>query len=811
MKQLRLTLPSIPLMIVASLVGACGETPPAAAPRSTLSPSPAPQVATGARLTAKPCDTNPCRMDPSMSFASSLPMPSERWSRARLATHSAARPHGSMGSSDYDKIGPATVLIDDGHGGSGSGVIISKDGFVLTNYHVVAGGTLEGLHLSVNVQLGKLAPPAGEKETRNPDGSTNLAMTKSGEPLKAYVHAFDAVNDAAIIKLVPASGTTLVLTPLPVAPTDVPVGSTVHCMGHPGIGGLWTLREGKVEAVRDDVDLLVRVLGDKDKESVEQARRFQAANGTGRLMQVSCPFVHGESGGPEVNAAGEIIGINRRYDVDDSGHTRFGVPSSAIRKLAASVSATPVDLVPSPWRDGGQIAALSDASLDGVMDTLVIKGFEFIGGRARPSRQAFIIDVGQKSFSGAPPELSDLRDTRAMQARFSLVRDGISQRTYASYDVDGDGKPDALLVGEGDEVTGFVYENGVAKPDTSLGSSLFNPQLFTNATERERFEAILVSLKISRKPTSAPLDPIRGGGSPAGLDDRDGNGKPDALNSIGPYSSGIAVDGVETFLGKFKIGGDDAKNLSFEGATFDFSIVSANGGARVFAYAATKTPGVLDLRMRVSAFPVSTVESAEMLDGSAAPQDLVGRKVVRPGLFTAAAWARVKLGWPAPFVGAEDGLASFPNVLDDVADVERFDKKGFEKKILLAEGRWSSAVFVDVDGKSWSGSKTGVAPVELVRKGEVRAELVRITRAGHAWAFYDTDKDGKFDVVLYGASADSAKSNVAYRIDKTGTVTLDPALASGKLIRPTLFKGAVAGQMKQLLASSKLFDDGATE
>jgi S1-C subfamily serine protease len=804
MTLLRSAFSSLPLMLLAGLVVvACGETAPPA--RSIPPPTPsAPAPVPAAKVaSARPAS------GAFMASLTGMPAPSERYSRARLATHNAPRPHGSMGSSDYDKIGPATVLIDDGHGGSGSGVVISKDGFVLTNFHVVAGGTLEGLHLAVKVQLGKLAPPDGEKESRSADGSTNLTMTKSGEPIKAYVHAFDTVNDVAIVKLVPPAGVSL--APLAVAASDPPVGGTIHCMGHPGIGGLWTLREGKVEAVRDDVDLLARALGDDDKETLDQVRSYETAAGAGHLLQVSCPFVHGESGGPEVNGAGEIVGINRRYDVDDSGHTRFGVPSSAIRKLAASVSATPIDIIPDPWRDGGQLAQLSDASLDGVADTLVIKGFDFVAGRPRPSRTALVVDVGQKSFSGAAPEVGEVREKRSLQARFSFVTENISKRAYATYDTDGDGKPDVLLVSDGDEVKGFRYDNGALKPDASVGGALFNPQLFSIAAERERFEAILVSLKISRKPPSTPLDAIRGGGSPAALDDRDGDGKADVLFSVGPYSSGVAVDAAETFLGKFKAGKEDAKNLSLDGATFDFSIVSANGGLRTFAYSATKTAGVLDLRMRVSSFPASTVESVEMTDGSAPPQDAIGRKAVRPGLVTAGAWSRVKLGWPAPFVATDDGLGSFPSVTEDAFDVERFGKKGFEKKILKAEGRFSTAVYIDVEGDTWTGKKTDPSPEAVVRKGGVKAELLRITRGGHVWAFYDTDKDGKFDIVLYGADADSPKADLGYRIDKTGKVTLDPALASGTLIRASLFKGAVAGQMKQLLAGSKVFEDGTTD
>lgn len=749
------------------------------------------------------------------AFIAGTPRRHRPLTRAHLATAASERPSGSMGSSDYDKIGPATVYIEDGNGSSGSGVVIGKEGYVLTNYHVVAGGTFEGLHLRVNVQIGKLAPPEGEKETKLADGNTNLVMSKSGTPYKAWVHAFDMVNDIAVLKIEAPAGQTLNLPALPIAATDAPVGSTVHCMGHPGIGGLWTLREGKVETVRDDVDLLARVLGagdDRDnKDLVEQVKQYESQSGTGRLLQVSCPFVHGESGGPEVNGSGEIIGINRRYDKDDSGHIRFGVPSSAIRRLVAAVSASPVDVIPDPWRDGGQIASLSDASLNGVPDTLSLKGFSFFNGQAIPEQSAFLIDPSEQAISGSTASVMEIRKKKTLKNRFSLVHDGIGDRLYTMYDTNDDGKPDVVFLESGSDLRGFRIENGAARADASLGTAAVSSSLFPAGAERERLDAILGSLGLAEATSTEPIDPLKGGGAPARLSDLDGDGKPETLTVLGPYSGGFLVDASESFFGKYKAGADDAKSLKLDSAPVDLSFVTADGG-RAFLYASSKAPGKLDLRLNLTSAECPTVDSATMLDGSAAPSDAVGRKAIRPGLFPPASWERIKkLNLRAVMVGADDGIGSFPNAAEDVSAVARFKKKGFEKKILMGSGDATTTILIDVDGDSWNGKKDASA-LDLVSNGQAKPELVEILRGNHAWVLYDTDKDGNFDVVLYADNDRSVDATLGYRIDpKTNKVTLDSSLARRKLVGFSLFKGAVAGQMKSLLASSKIFEEGTTE
>ena len=163
------------------------------------------------------------------------------------------------------KAGPAVVSLQVGYGGriggtgAGTGVILTAAGEVLTNAHVVAGAT------SVNVTL------TGESQARPAD-----------------VLGSDAAADLALLRIRDASD-------LPTADlgrsADVRVGDDVVA-----IGNSLALRGGPT-VTRGIVSGLDRSL------PTEQATM------TG-LIQTDASISSGNSGGPLVNATGEVIGIN---------------------------------------------------------------------------------------------------------------------------------------------------------------------------------------------------------------------------------------------------------------------------------------------------------------------------------------------------------------------------------------------------------------------------------------------------------------------------------------------------------------------
>jgi hypothetical protein len=729
-----------------------------------------------------------------------------------------------MGSPVYDKLGPATVLIEDGHGHMGSGVLIGEDGYVLTAYHVVASGTLEGLHLSVNVTLGKLAPPDAQTSA---DGTTNLIMSKAGDPYKAYVHAFDPLDDVAIVKIVPRSGETLPKLPsLRIAANDPPVGSAVECMGNPGMGGLWTLREGRVEGIRDEGEYYARGQDAADttlKNEFDGIKRFESEATQGRELQVSCAFVHGDSGGPEVNDAGEIIGLNRRYDDDDSGTVHLAVIASSLRRLAQAVSPTPIDIIPDVWRDGGAIAELDDASLDGIPETLAVNGFEIDERKLSPTNRSILVDVAQSSFNGTdPPETADLRSKRGMHAGFALFHDSIGERTYTLYDTQADGQMDVAFVTADDDdapTVGYrLTKGGAAQADPSLGTSVIAPELFTDATQRERFLRVASSLGIKAHGKRSEVDPRLGGGKPFNLVDLDSDGKPDAVATKGQYSQGLLIDMRSGSLGGLALGAAAAKDLSLDKVKIDVSIVATKSDTTINI--ARDTADALTVRVHVPTWPLGAVTRAETMSAPGQWEriaDSGGRKPLRAPFFGApsAFWLRLRgLSLPHAAIADDEGIGSFPSPFDDVQDVTASSDKGYEKKIVKIQGETAAAILIDVDGHSMAGRKDKLSLEEVTGKRQLAPHFVFLTRDNHAWTFYDTDNDGKLDVVLYAAKPDSGSASVGYRIDKSNVATVDPALANAKLVEWSLFKGRgakIGAQFKQLLHAEPLFDDGSLE
>ena len=134
-----------------------------------------------------------------------------------------------------------TISVTGGQsGGTGSGIILSEDGYVLTNTHVV---TLDGATGEPTIQV----------------------KTNDGHLYTAELVGTDPLSDLAVIKLVDASG----LTPLEFADSDkLNVGDTAIAIGAPlGLSG--TVTNGIVSALNRSIDVA-------SSAAPDHARRFGA-------------------------------------------------------------------------------------------------------------------------------------------------------------------------------------------------------------------------------------------------------------------------------------------------------------------------------------------------------------------------------------------------------------------------------------------------------------------------------------------------------------------------------------------------------
>jgi putative serine protease PepD len=180
-------------------------------------------------------------------------------------------------SSVVQKVLPSVVQVNvtlpNGEG-IGSGVILSSDGRILTNNHVV-------------------------------DGATSVTVTLSdGRTVDAKVLGTDPASDLALVQAEGVSGLTAAKFG---NSDDVRVGDEVIAIGSPG-GLQGTVTTGIVSAL----DRKVTVPAEEQQQSpVPWAQRQQQGDTTSyQAIQTDASINQGNSGGPLFNTAGEVVGIN---------------------------------------------------------------------------------------------------------------------------------------------------------------------------------------------------------------------------------------------------------------------------------------------------------------------------------------------------------------------------------------------------------------------------------------------------------------------------------------------------------------------
>jgi len=168
--------------------------------------------------------------------------------------------------------------------GSGSGTIISADGYILTNYHVLEGAD------SIRVCLF--------------DGSN----------LPAQVVGSDPANDLSVIKIDPPSGTKLTVIQLGDS-AKLEVGRKVLAIGNP-FGLDRTLTEGIVSSIG-------RTL------KTESGRLVKG------IIQTDAAINPGNSGGPLLDTSGKMVGLNTAIlsRAGQSAGISFAIPINIVKRI----------------------------------------------------------------------------------------------------------------------------------------------------------------------------------------------------------------------------------------------------------------------------------------------------------------------------------------------------------------------------------------------------------------------------------------------------------------------------------------------
>jgi putative serine protease PepD len=193
----------------------------------------------------------------------------------------------------YRGAAPGVVHIDTASQAEravGSGFVIDKAGHIVTNYHVVRGAT------SIRVSF------------------------SNNERIKAKVVGVDPSTDLAVLKVDVKSRA---LRSLPLGNSDtVRVGDEVIAIGNP-FGLDRSVTSGIVSAVQ---------------------RRIEAPNQLSieHVIQTDAALNHGNSGGPLLDAGGDVIGVNAQIEtgssaIDGNVGVGFAIPVNTVRDVAAKL------------------------------------------------------------------------------------------------------------------------------------------------------------------------------------------------------------------------------------------------------------------------------------------------------------------------------------------------------------------------------------------------------------------------------------------------------------------------------------------
>ncbi|UXN24592.1 S1C family serine protease [Curtobacterium flaccumfaciens] len=196
-----------------------------------------------------------------------------------------------------DKKGVVTINTvlnyDESSQAAGTGMVLTSDGTILTNNHVIQGAT-----------------------------SITVTDETTGKEYKADVVGADATNDVAVLKLEDASGLSTVTLDDDGEPST---GDTVKDVGNAEGTGNLVAAEGTVTATDQDIQV-------------------QSESGTGTesltgLIEISADIVSGDSGGPVLDSEGEVVGMATAASSGTTDVTGYAIPITTAKTIAEKILA----------------------------------------------------------------------------------------------------------------------------------------------------------------------------------------------------------------------------------------------------------------------------------------------------------------------------------------------------------------------------------------------------------------------------------------------------------------------------------------
>jgi S1-C subfamily serine protease len=187
----------------------------------------------------------------------------------------------------------STVLGYQSAEAAGTGVVLTSDGLVVTNNHVVEGAT------EITVTIGA-----------------------TGESYTATVVGTDATADVAVLQLQDAAG----LTTVALDDDDaVAVGDAVTAVGNAEGGGVLIAADGTVTGLEESI--------------TTQSEGVSAGESLTGLIEVDADVVSGDSGGPLLDDEGQVIGITTAASSGSTDITGYAIPIGDVLDVVTQIVA----------------------------------------------------------------------------------------------------------------------------------------------------------------------------------------------------------------------------------------------------------------------------------------------------------------------------------------------------------------------------------------------------------------------------------------------------------------------------------------
>jgi S1-C subfamily serine protease len=325
-----------------------------------------------------------------------------------------------------------TVLGYENARAAGTGIVLSSDGEVLTNHHVI-------------------------------EGATSISVTDigNGKTYTATVVGYDEDHDIAVLKLKDASG----LQTAQIGDSDkVAVGDQVVGIGNAGgVGGTPSYAPGEVTGLNQAITAT-----DENGQDPE--------NLTG-LIQTNANIQAGDSGGPLANTAGEVVGVDTAGSGGNNGGTGRPGQTAASTATAATAALAAAGGTATTTADGpgyggpgyggpgygpfGDGSGAGDGSGSG-------SGDGHGNGQGQTTTQGYAIPINEAMEIADQIEAGNASDTVHIGASAML---GVSVLSNADTtgalvgDVLANGKADEAGIEAGDVITTFAGK-AVESPDT---------------------------------------------------------------------------------------------------------------------------------------------------------------------------------------------------------------------------------------------------------------------------------------------------------------------------------------------------------